>query len=254
MGGVGDPAAPGSGRTSSGNDGTAGGRPRSGWARSRASRRAMPKFRCECRWACADPFVEKVGRHTPQHWPGPSREENQGPCIPAGLREIDSYQRSASVFTGGWERVIECIPHGSRLQFGALNHGRRTAINRGSVCPQLPVNRTLHENHKATRMTRSGLRLVHSAPSSQVIGRATMLVATIDHAVPIVRNVRTTAATDESVPPYSGAKRLRPLSLCGARRDGRSWSHPSDQISLVLAVPECHHSWGVLPTLRTAAR
>ena len=65
-----------------------------------------------------------------------------------------------------------------------------------------------------------------------------MLVATINHAVPIVRNVRTTAATDESVPPYSGAKRLRPLSLCGARRDGRSWSHPSDQISLVLAVPE----------------
>ena len=166
-------------------------------------------------------------------------EESQGPCISAGLREIDSYQRSASVPSAhGWERVIEFMPHGSRLQFGALNHGRRTAINRGSVCPQLPANRTLHENHKATRMTRSGLRLVHSAPSSQVIGRATMLVATIDHAVPIVRNVRTTAATDESVLPYSGAKRLRLLSLYGARRDGRSWSHPSDQISLVLAVPE----------------
>src|SRR6266568_1601031 len=51
--------------------------------------------------------------------------------------------------------VIEFIPHGSRLQFGALNHGRRAATNRGSVCPQLPANRTLHGHHKATRMTQS---------------------------------------------------------------------------------------------------
>src|SRR5216683_1512176 len=44
----------------------------------------------------------------------------------------------------------------SKLQFGTLNHGRRAAINRGPVCPELPDNRTLHGHHKATRMTQLG--------------------------------------------------------------------------------------------------
>jgi len=30
-----------------------------GRARSRAGRRGMQKFRRECRWACADPFLEQ---------------------------------------------------------------------------------------------------------------------------------------------------------------------------------------------------
>jgi hypothetical protein len=36
-----------------------------------------------------------------------------------------------------------------------LNHKRRATINRGPACLKLPPNRTLHGNHKATRMTQS---------------------------------------------------------------------------------------------------
>ena len=52
--------------------------------------------------------------------------------------------------------VIEFISHDSRLQFGALNHGQRAAINRGPRCPSLPKKRTFADITRATQMTQSG--------------------------------------------------------------------------------------------------
>ena len=52
----------------------------------RAGRRGMQKFRRKCRWACADPFLNRVGRHKPQHCSGASRKRESRVAARQGAR------------------------------------------------------------------------------------------------------------------------------------------------------------------------